>query len=85
VGYGTVGAARAVDQWRAVTTEQQMAPIRVAVHIITPWLLPKNADGITDLSTSDAQAEQLLDQLTWWGEALKAAREKDMASALAVK
>lgn len=77
VGYGTVGGARAVDQWRAVATEQQMVPLRTAVHIIAPWMLPKNADGMTDLSGSDTTADQMLDQLIWWTDALKAARDKD--------
>jgi NAD(P)H-dependent FMN reductase len=80
VGYGTVGGARAVEQWRPVTTEQQMVPIRTAVSIIAPWMLPKNADGMTDLSSSDATADQMLDQLIWWADALKAARDKDSAS-----
>ncbi|HEY5221252.1 MAG TPA: NAD(P)H-dependent oxidoreductase [Candidatus Paceibacterota bacterium] len=77
VGYGTVGAARAVDQWRPVTTEQQMVPLKIAVAIVAPWMLPKNADGMTDLSGSDAQADMMLDELVWWADALKAARDKN--------
>jgi len=80
VGYGTVGGARAVEQLRAVVAEQQMVSIRAAVHIISPWMLPKNTDGTTDLSLGDANADMMLDQLIWWGEALKIAREKDSAS-----
>ena len=77
VAYGTVGGARAIEQLRQVFPEIHAMTVRAAPMIITPWLLPKNADGKTDLSGSDAQAEQMLDQLVWWGEALKAAREKD--------
>ena len=33
VGYGGVGAARAIEQLRLVNIEQQMAPLRSAVHI----------------------------------------------------
>ncbi|HUC01883.1 MAG TPA: NAD(P)H-dependent oxidoreductase [Candidatus Paceibacterota bacterium] len=77
VGYGTVGGARAIEQLRQVFPEIHAATVRAAAMIITPWLLPKNADGTTDLSSADAQADQMLDQLTWWGDALKTAREKD--------
>jgi NAD(P)H-dependent FMN reductase len=77
VAYGTVGGARAVEQLRQVFPELQAMTVRAAAMIVTPWMLPKNADGMTDLSSSDAQADMMLDQLTWWGEALKTAREKD--------
>ena len=76
VGYGTVGGARAVEQLRPVVTEQQMVPMRTAVHMIAPWALP-NKDGVTDLASFDMTADQMLDQLIWWGNALKTAREKD--------
>jgi NAD(P)H-dependent FMN reductase len=33
VGYGGVGAARAIEQLRLVAIELQMAPVRSAVHI----------------------------------------------------
>ena len=59
-----------------VFPELQAATVRVAVTMIAPWMLPKNGD-LTDLSSFDTQGDQMLDQLVWWGEALKAAREKD--------
>lgn len=80
VSYGTVGGARAVEQLRQVFPEVQAMTVRVAVTMIAPWALPKNADGMTDLSSFDGLADQMLDQLTWWGEALKAAREKDASA-----
>ena len=33
VGYGGVGAARAIEQLRLINVEQQMAPLKSAVHI----------------------------------------------------
>lgn len=78
VSYGSVGGARAVEQLRQIFPELQTATVRAAVMIVAPWILPKSADGTTDLSGSDAQADQMLDQLIWWGEALKTAREKDI-------
>lgn len=39
VGYGVVGAARAVEQLRQVAIELQMIPIKAAVHISKFWEL----------------------------------------------
>ena len=77
VGYGTVGAARAVDQWRPVVAEQQMVSIRTAVHMVNPWGLMDDK-GVADMSSFDHSADAMLDQLIWWGEALKEARAKDL-------
>ena len=77
VSYGTVGGARAVDQLRQVFPELQAMTVRVAVTMVAPWALPKNADGTTDLSSFNGQGDTMLDQLSWWGEALRAAREKE--------
>jgi NAD(P)H-dependent FMN reductase len=79
VSYGTVGGARATEQLRQVLPELQMTSVRTAVMMIAPWALP-NKDGVTDLSSFDAQGDMMLAQLAWWGEALKTAREKDSAS-----
>jgi NAD(P)H-dependent FMN reductase len=76
VGYGGVGAARAVEQLRLNAIELQMAPIRNAVHIgIEPFLgvLQQNRtlDSYDYLNRS---RDALSDQLVWWARALKAAR-----------
>jgi len=76
VGYGTVGGARAVDQLRPVVAEQQMVSIRTAVHMVNPWRL-LDEKGILKTESFDATADQMLDQLVWWADALKAARAKD--------
>ncbi len=39
VGYGSVGAARAIEQLRQVVIELQMIPLRTAVHITKFWEL----------------------------------------------
>ena len=79
VGYGGVGGARAVGQLREVAVELQMAPIRTAIHISNFWNL-LDEKGQLKTESFDATAEQMLDQLIWWGEALKAAREKDTSA-----
>jgi NAD(P)H-dependent FMN reductase len=76
VSYGSVGGARAVEHLRGIAVELQMAPVRNAVHIpgdhiwgASPWNeeVAKNFDG---------PATGMLNQLVWWGNAAKAAREK---------
>jgi NAD(P)H-dependent FMN reductase len=76
VGYGSVGAARAVDQLRPVVAEQQMVSIRTAVHMVNPWGLMDDK-GVLNMSSFDASADAMLDQLIWWADALKVAREKN--------
>jgi NAD(P)H-dependent FMN reductase len=77
VGYGGVGAARAIEQLRLVATELQMAPVRNAVHIgmvefMGIWKQGKSFDDYQHLAQS---ANGLLDDMAWWAKALKTARE----------
>jgi NAD(P)H-dependent FMN reductase len=72
VSWGGVGGARGVDQLRAVAIELDMAPIRFAVHIPNPWFI-QDMSGI-DTEANQQAAKALLDNLTWWAAALKAAR-----------
>lgn len=76
VGYGGVGAARAVEQLRLVATELQMAPVRNAVHIgmaefLGIWQQGKAFDDFPHLGQA---ATAMLDDLAWWANALKVAR-----------
>lgn len=78
VGYGAVGAARAVEQLRLICAELQMAPLRSAVHIQGADFRAV-AGGERDLSAIpylQQGAETLLDELSWWGTTLKAGRER---------
>ena len=78
VGYGGVGGARAVEQLRLNVIELQMAPIRTAVHIQFPVYLAVVKEGktLSDFDFLNQSAKDMLDQLAWWTDALKAAREK---------
>jgi len=78
VGYGGVGGARAVEQLRLNAIELQMAPIRTAVHIQLPVYLAVLKEGkkLSDFDFLNQNAKDMLDQLAWWTNALKAAREK---------
>ncbi|MBB6559076.1 NAD(P)H-dependent FMN reductase [Acidovorax soli] len=77
VGYGGVGAARAVEQLRLVATEVQMAPVRNAVHIgMVEFLgLWREGKAFADYPHLAQSAKGLLDDMAWWARALKTARE----------
>lgn len=76
IGYGNAGGARAVEQLRLVAIELQMAPIRAAVHINSPWGLVDEKGGLKPgaLDSYEKAMDGLLTQLLWWTMALKTAR-----------
>jgi len=78
VGYGGVGGARAIEQLRLIAIELQMAPIRHGVHIQGPAYLGVIQEGksLHDFEPLNQAARLMLDQLMWWVDALKAARDK---------
>ena len=78
VGYGSVGAARAIEQLRLICVELQMAPTRTGVHIqgadfMAVWQQGKD---IAELEYLQQNAATMLDELIWWTNALKTAREQ---------
>jgi NAD(P)H-dependent FMN reductase len=79
IGYGSVGGARAVEQLRLINAELQMASVRPSVHIqgadfMAVWQQGKD---IAELAYLAPNAKDMLDQLVWWANALKTARESD--------
>ena len=81
VGYGGVGAARAVEHLRLVNIELQMVPVRSAVHIggsefmkVFPGAGNQPISTIEEIILPSANA--MLDDLSWWVSATKAARSK---------
>ena len=78
VGYGAVGGARAVEHLRLSAIELQMAPIRTAVHIQVPVYLAVLKEGkqLSEFDFLNQSAKDMLDQLAWWTNALKVAREQ---------
>lgn len=78
VGYGSVGAARAIEQLRLTAVELQMAPIRSAVHIQGRDFLSIMRGEIMfgDLTYLPALVTAMLDDLAWWTKVLKVAREQ---------
>jgi NAD(P)H-dependent FMN reductase len=85
VGYGGVGAARAVEQLRLYAVELQMAPIRAGVHILMGDFvaLMQGQAKLGEIAHLEDSAKAMLDQFAWWAKALKTAREADAAQAKA--
>ncbi len=77
VGYGGVGAARAIETLRGVVIELQMAPIRHEVNIgVEPFLgILRQGRALNDYEYLVRSREAMFDHLVWWGEALRAARQ----------
>lgn len=79
IGYGGVGAARAIEHLRLIGVELQMVPTRSAVHIgggdfmtVSPMGANKPIEDIEANLLPSAKAA--LDDLVWWAKATKAAK-----------
>jgi NAD(P)H-dependent FMN reductase len=81
VGYGGVGAARAIETLRGVVIELQMVPIKQEVNIgMEPYLgIVKNGRTLNDYEYLVQSRGVMFDHLVWWGDALKAPRQKATA------
>ena len=74
VGYGGNGGTRSIEQLRLTACELQTAPLEASVHIM--GVGGKVQDGRFNPDERDTKwTGHLLDELVWWGRALKAARE----------
>ena len=78
VAYGGSGGARAVEHLRGILAELQVASLKYPVHIGMAELLGIMREGKTmaDYPYLIDTAKTMLDELLWWTNALKAAREK---------
>jgi NAD(P)H-dependent FMN reductase len=87
VGYGAIGAARAIEQLRLITIELQMAPTRSAVHLAGADFMAALREGkpISDFAYLKQTADALLDELAWWANALKMARQATAKTAVAAE
>ncbi|MBJ3783812.1 NADPH-dependent FMN reductase [Devosia sediminis] len=85
VGYGTVGGARAIENLRTIGVELQMVSTRSAVHIAGADFMAVHpgfggTKTLTEIEGSIGNStKDMLDQLVWWGQATKAAREEAAA------
>lgn len=85
VGYGAVGAARAVEQLRLMTIELNMVAMKSGVHINMEPLLGILRDGksFADFAYLAPTVTVMLDELAWYAKTLKAGRDADAPEAAA--
>jgi NAD(P)H-dependent FMN reductase len=78
VGYGGVGAARAIETLRGVVIELLMVPIKQEVNIgMEPYLgIVQKGATLNDYEYLVQSRGVMFDHLVWWGETLKAARQR---------
>lgn len=77
MGYGTVGAARAIQELRLLASALQMMPICPAVHLQGSDFMAVCRGGkpLEEVPQLPASATRMLDDLAWWVHALKSARD----------
>jgi len=86
VAYGSVGGARAVEHLRNIMTELQAVSVRHGIHIGGSDFMPIMFGQKTWEETApgfDGFVPDLLDNLVWWTNATKTAREADVKAAAA--
>lgn len=78
VGYGGAGGARAVEHLRNILAEMHVASLKHAVHIGMVEMIGMLREGksMADYPHLADAAGPMLDDLVWWANALKAARER---------
>jgi len=84
VGYGSVGGARAIEHLRTIMVEVQAVPVRHAVHIggsdFIPIMMGQKSWDDTK-GNFDFFVPEMLDNLLWWTNATRTARQADAAAA----
>lgn len=85
LGYGGLGAARAVEHMRGILAELQVASLKYNVHLgMTEMLgIMREGKSMADYPYLADTAKQSLDELVWWTKALKASREADVQAVAA--
>ncbi|GAA2944905.1 MULTISPECIES: NADPH-dependent FMN reductase [Streptomyces] len=77
VSYGGIsGGLRAVEHLRQVFAELHAVSLRDTVSFHQAGALFDGRGGLKDPAPTDAAAKTLLDQLVWWGLALREARAR---------
>ena len=87
VGYGGVGAARAVEHLRGIAVELRMVNVANAVHIGGETFVKVHPLGGAPKPMSEVDAvlapsvAGMIDELFWWADLLKGARAAEAAKA----
>lgn len=74
VGYGSAGGSRAIEQWRQVAAELQMADVRsqVLLSLFTDF---ENMSVFRPIASHEKTLNTVIDQTASWATALKAIRQ----------
>lgn len=85
VGYGAVGAARAVEQLRLMTIELNMVAMKSGVHVNMEPLVGMLREGksFAHYPYLAPTVTVMLDELAWYAKTLKAGRDADAPEAVA--
>jgi NAD(P)H-dependent FMN reductase len=77
VGYGSAGAARAVEQLRLILAELQVATLKHTVHVNAAEFIGMLMHGKTfaDFPYLGESVAPMLENLVWWANVLKAGRQ----------
>jgi NAD(P)H-dependent FMN reductase len=77
VGYGGVGASRAIEHLRGIVIELQMAPIKYEVNIaMDPYLgVARQGKTLDDYEYLVHARTAMFDDLVWWARALRVSRQ----------
>jgi NAD(P)H-dependent FMN reductase len=77
VSYGNAGGARGIEQLRLMLVELQVAPVRAAVHLGRHEFMDMLLHGksFADFPHLEQSANVMLDDVAWWGRALRTARQ----------
>ncbi len=86
LGYGTTGAARAIEHLRTIAVELQMVPVRSAVHLLGADFIKVHPMGENaEMNTVEANllpsATAMFNDLDWWLDATISAREEVLPKA----
>lgn len=83
VGYGATGGSRAVEHLVGIAIELQMAPVKAQVNIgREPYVgVLMQGKSLDEFDYLVAARTALFDQIVWWGNALKTAREAELMAA----
>jgi NAD(P)H-dependent FMN reductase len=71
---GMAGGLRAVEQLRQVFAELHAVTVRDTVSLHNPWGSVDGSGALQVAGAAEAAAETMLDELTWWADALRTAR-----------
>jgi NAD(P)H-dependent FMN reductase len=82
VGYGGVGAARAIEQLRLILAEMQVASLKYTVHINFIEYMGVKLQGKTfaDFPYLEDAVVPMLNDLVWWSNTLRAGRNEEAAA-----